>query len=204
MIYTPTDTLVCDSAKVALFQSSPEYAYSNELSAPEINLFEWIIKKVGEFLNSLFNKFSNANDSWLIILIIAVVLLIFIGWIIYIKRPKIFIHSRKTPLSYDMSEDTIYGIDFSRRISDALQQNNYKEAMRLLYLQTLKQLSDNKRIDWQLYKTPTQYINEVRMPAFQRLTSNFLRVRYGNFDATLNLFHEMQLLQKEVEKGGTI
>ena len=70
------------------------------------------------------------------------------------------------------------------------------------YLQTLKQLSDGKRIDWQLYKTPTQYIYEVRLPAFRQMTSHFLRVRYGNFEATETLFHAMRDLQKEVEKGG--
>ena len=76
------------------------------------------------------------------------------------------------------------------------------EAVRLLYLQTLKQLSDGKRIDWQLYKTPTQYIYEVRLPAFRQMTNHFLRVRYGNFEATETLFHAMRDLQKEVEKGG--
>ena len=48
-----------------------------------------------------------------------------------------------------------------KRIADALCPTDYREAVRLLYLQTLKQLSDGKRIDWQLYKTPTQYIYEV-------------------------------------------
>lgn len=78
------------------------------------------------------------------------------------------------------------------------------EAVRLLYLQTLKQLSDEKRIDWQLYKTPTQYVYEVRMPAFRQLTNHFLRVRYGNFEATEALFHVMQSLQEEVKKGGAV
>ena len=70
--------------------------------------------------------------------------------------------------------------------------------------QTLKQLSDEKRIDWQLYKTPTQYVYEVRMPAFRQLTNHFLRVRYGNFEATEALFHVMQSLQEEVKKGGAV
>ena len=82
--------------------------------------------------------------------------------------------------------------------------SDYREAVRLLYLQTLKQLSDEKRIDWQLYKTPTQYVYEVRMPAFRQLTNHFLRVRYGNFEATEALFHVMRSLQEEVKKGGAV
>ena len=33
---------------------------------------------------------------------------------------------------------------------------------------------DAERIDWQLYKTPTQYIYEVRLPAFRQMTNHFL------------------------------
>lgn len=80
--------------------------------------------------------------------------------------------------------------------------SDYREAVRLLYLQTLKRLSDEKRIDWQPYKTPTQYINEVRIPVFRQLTNHFLRVRYGNFEATEELFNSMKSLQEEIGKGG--
>jgi hypothetical protein len=103
-----------------------------------------------------------------------------------------------------VGEDTIYGVDFALKIASSLSRHDYREAIRLLYLQTLKQLSDEKRIDWQLYKTPTQYIYEVRMPAFQRLTHHFLRVRYGNFEATEELFQTMLSLQGEVKKGGIV
>ena len=96
----------------------------------------------------------------------------------------------------------ISGVDFPGGIAEALSRQNYREAVRLLYLQTLKQLSDAERIDWQLYKTPTQYINEVRLPAFRQLTNHFLRVRYGNFEATEELFRVMQALQEEIGKGG--
>ena len=66
----------------------------------------------------------------------------------------------------------------------------------------MKRLSDEKRIDWQPYKTPTQYINEVRIPVFRQLTNHFLRVRYGNFEGTEELFNSMKSLQEEIGKGG--
>ena len=37
----PADTLVCDTAQVAVWQSDPAFAYSRELIAPEINVLEW-------------------------------------------------------------------------------------------------------------------------------------------------------------------
>ena len=54
--------------------------------------------------------------------------------------------SSKNKLPYEVEEDTIYGVDFSGGIADALSRSDYREAVRLLYLQTLKQLSDAARI----------------------------------------------------------
>ena len=110
--------------------------------------------------------------------------------------------SHKNSLPYTVEEDTIYGVDFPKGIDEALSRRDYREAIRLLYLQTLKLLADRKRIDWQLYKTPTQYLHEVRLPAFRQLTDHFMRVRYGNFEATEALFHSMLALQEEIRKGG--
>ena len=59
---SPTDTLVCDTAQLARWQSDPVYNYNRELIAPEINLFEWINKQFGEFLREIFG--SRFADEW--------------------------------------------------------------------------------------------------------------------------------------------
>lgn len=199
---SPADTLVCDTAQIALWQSDPAYNYNRELITPEMNVFEWISRQFGELLRKIFGSHFAEEYSGLILVCIAILLLLLIVWFVYRKRPELFMVSHKNVLPYTVEEDTIYGVDFPGGIAEALSRQNYREAVRLLYLQTLKQLSDAERIDWQLYKTPTQYINEVRLPAFRQLTNHFLRVRYGNFEATEELFRVMQTLQEEIEKGG--
>ncbi|WP_333698418.1 DUF4129 domain-containing protein [Bacteroides congonensis] len=201
-ITSPTDTLVCDTAQIALWQSDPAYNYNRELITPELNLFEWISKQFGEFMRKIFGSRFAEEYSGLILICIAIIILLLIIWFVYRKRPELFMRSRKNALPYTVGEDTIYGVDFSGGITDALSRQDYREAVRLLYLQTLKQLSDAERIDWQPYKTPTQYLTEVRLPAFRQLTNHFLRVRYGNFEATEELFRTMQTLQEEIRKGG--
>ena len=199
---SPTDTLVCDTTQLARWQSDPAYNYNRELIAPEINLFEWINKQYGEFLREIFGSRFADEYSELILVCIAVVILLLVSWFVYKKRPELFMRSGKRTLPYAVEEDTIYGVDFPEGINEALSQRNYREAVRLLYLQTLKQLSDADRIEWQPYKTPTQYLCEVRLPAFRQLTNHFLQVRYGNFEATEELFRTMRALQEEIEKGG--
>ena len=201
-ITSPTDTLVCDTAQIALWQSDPAYNYNRELITPELNLFEWISKQFGEFMRKIFGSRFAEEYSGLILICIAIIILLLIIWFVYRKRPELFMRSRKNALPYTVGEDTIYDVDFSGGITDALSRQDYREAVRLLYLQTLKQLSDAERIDWQPYKTPTQYLTEVRLPAFRQLTNHFLRVRYGNFEATEELFRTMQTLQEEIRKGG--
>lgn len=204
MITSPADTLVCDTAQVAVWQSDAAYDYNRELMAPEVNLFEWLNRWFGELLQSIFGSQFAEDYSRIILISIAALLLLLIGWFIYKNNPAVFVRSRKNALPYTVGEDTIYGVDFAKEIASVLSRNDYREAARLLYLQTLKQLSDEKRIDWQLYKTPTQYIYEVRLPAFQKLTHHFLRVRYGNFEATEELFRTMTSLQEEIKKGGDV
>lgn len=202
IITSPNDTLVCDTAKIALLQSDPAYDYNRELITPELNLFEWLSRQFGELLRKIFGSRFAEEYSTLILVCIAIILLLLIIWFVYKKRPELFMMSKKTSLPYAVEEDTIYGVDFPGGIADALSRQDYREAVRLLYLQTLKHLSDAERIDWQPYKTPTQYIYEVRFPAFRLLTNQFLRVRYGNFEATEELYLSMLTLQKEIEKGG--
>ncbi|WP_288838393.1 DUF4129 domain-containing protein [uncultured Bacteroides sp.] len=203
MNMAPADTLVYDTAQIAVWQSDPAFAYSRELMAPEINVLEWIGKWFGRLLDKIFGNTFVEEYSEVVLICIAVLILMLVIWFVYKKRPELFMRSRKNALPYTVGEDTIYGVDFAKEITGVLARKDYREAVRLLYLQTLKRLSDGKRIDWQLYKTPTQYIYEVRLPAFRQMTHHFLQVRYGNFEATEALFRIMQNLQKEVEKGET-
>lgn len=202
MIHSPADTLICDTAQVAAWQSDSAYAYNRELIAPDINLLRWLSEQFGEVLGKIFGNSLVSEYSDLILIGTAILILVLLLWFVYKKRPELFMRSGKDALPYAVAEDTIYGIDFEDGMAKALSGGDYREAVRLLYLQTLKLLADRKRIDWQLYKTPTQYINEVRLPAFRQLTNHFLRVRYGNFEATEELFRVMQTLQGEIGKGG--
>lgn len=204
MITSPADTLVCDTAQIAVWQSDPQYDYNRELVTPEINVFEWLSKQLGHLMQKIFGNRFAEEYAGLILICIAIAILMLLVWVVYKKRPELFMRSRKNNLPYTVEEDTIYGVDFPEGIAQALSRSDYREAVRLLYLQTLKQLSDDGCIDWQLYKTPTQYIYEVRLPAFRQLTNHFLRVRYGNFEATEALFHAMQALQVEIKKGGAL
>lgn len=201
-----SDTLSCDTARLAYWQNNPAYDYNRELQTPELDLYRWLTMQLGELLSKIFGSRFAENYTEPILITIFIVIVLLLVWFVYKKRPELFMRSRKKTIAYTVHEDTIYGVDFDAEIKDALARKDYKEAIRLLYLQTLKMLSDRELIDWQLYKTPTQYIYEVKSEAqrnvFRALTNSFLRVRYGNFEATEQLFSEMLALQREIGKEG--
>ena len=97
---------------------------------------------------------------------------------------------------------SIYGVNFEADIKQALKAADYRQAVRLSYLQTLKYLEDTGKIEWQPSKTPSQYVRQVNMPAFSSLSRHFINVRYGNYEATAELYEQVKALQAEVMKGG--
>lgn len=89
------------------------------------------------------------------------------------------------PIPYSEFFEDINAISFDREIENAVSSANYRLAVRLLYLKCLKQLSDAGLINWEINKTNTAYIHELkdenRRSAFSRLTRQFEYVWYGEF-----------------------
>ena len=202
MLRSPSDTLVIDAERIAEFAAKRDYDYGRDIVSVDVeNDIDWI----DYLLDRLFDSSDTGGGPGLAFwIVIAIMFIVTIGFYMYLKRPTLFETSGRKALAYTVEEDTIHGIDFASAISKAMQSGLYSEAVRLIYLQTLKYLSEAGRIDWQIYKTPHEYTKEVRTNEFADFTRHFLRVRYGGFAADAALCHDMQRLQGAVrEKGGT-
>lgn len=144
--------------------------------------------------------FDWESQWWIAILL----LLVFIAVIVYFGNKGWFKRSKKEEEDVvedvPVVEDDINVIDFVTDIDQAVNAGNYREACRLYYLKTLKELSDNAVIDWALYKTPNEYVREVRDNEFTELTNHFLRVRYGDFEATPALYELMKKISASVRE----
>jgi hypothetical protein len=110
----------------------------------------------------------------------------------------------KADLPYSESLENIHEINFDADIERAIAQNNYRLAVRLLYLKCLKQLSDKNLIQWQIDKTNTAYIYELTDPqqkqVFSLLTRQFEYVWYGNFAINKQAFANIDLLFQNFKK----
>ena len=177
------DTLQIDSVQLVAFQQDPHYDYDRELMGGSQNLLEWLSEVISEWIKDTFDVVLDNDFTYYLLIFIGVLVLAFLAWLWWYKRPKLFMKGDK--------ED-----------KQALKAADYRQAVRLSYLQTLKYLEDTGKIEWQPSKTPSQYVRQVNMPAFSSLSRHFINVRYGNYEATAELYEQVKALQAEVMKGG--
>ena len=99
-------------------------------------------------------------------------------------------------------EEYIHETELERFIREAIESGNYPLAIRLYYLEVIKQLSLNKLIKWKKDKTNGEYLRELRgsdfHPSFRELTLIFERIWYGKTDFVKEDFVKVEPKFKEL------
>lgn len=197
------DTLKTDSAMLNALRNNPDFGYSRELVQVKSSLTRhWITDRLSEWYRSLLNSVFPNENNWYLWLLAAVVTIGIIIAIVVLRNRYLLRRKENNDSGYVVTDDTIYGIDFEQQIKAALGRDDYRTALRMIYLQTLKWLDDNHHIHWQPQKTPSQYVREYRCAPFNTLTTLFIRIRYGGFEADRALVDEALHLQATVCEGG--
>lgn len=184
-----TDTLSVDTLRIAEWRTKPEFDYTVEFKGSSFSLWDWFTDRLNQIMQNLFGDISlgyTGEIIWYVLGFGAIVAIIV--YTLYRHPELLRWRSKKNAENdgYIVEEDNIYGIDFPSTIDQALKVGNYREAVRLVYLQTLRHLSDAGKIDWQPAKTPSQYLNEYTGRPFHHLTTTFVRIRYGGYDADVS------------------
>lgn len=184
-----TDTLSVDTLRIAEWRTKPEFDYTVEFKGSSFSLWDWFTDRFNQIMQNMFGDISlgyTGEIIWYVLGFGAIVAIIV--YTLYRHPELLRWRSKKNAENdgYIVEEDNIYGIDFPSTIDQALKVGNYREAVRLVYLQTLRHLSDAGKIDWQPAKTPSQYLNEYIGRPFHHLTTTFVRIRYGGYDADVS------------------
>jgi hypothetical protein len=137
--------------------------------------------------NPTFSSGFWAGLGQLMQVLIIILVLIGIGYTIHrmLQQPQ------NKRIAYDGTEITsdnvdqyLHETDLDRFLKDALNQQNYALAIRLYYLQIIKDLSNKNAIKWSKEKTNRDYQREMRShhlaDPFRRATRSFEQVWYGS------------------------
>ena len=162
------------------------------------------------FLSNIFGSkpayfiFSNFNYF----LIAIVVLILFFNRKKFIIRRMAGRNRNATGPSIVIEENNIIEIDFSKHISQALNNNNYKLAIRFQYLELLKKLSMAGIIRWEPYKTNYEYFLEIKDSKirnhYKSVALVFDNIWYGNFEINEADYHknnhEFEILKEQLDR----
>lgn len=157
-------------------------------------------ERVGSAILSFFFDDAVGSLSWgeVMLYVFAVLGSLFFV-LIYFKvdvRSAFRREGKRTPVTLEDMPRDIQQLDFEQLIARATQSGNYREAVRLLYLETLKVLSKTNRIQWKINKTNQDYLYELRTSPLRRefsdLTLRYEYVWYGDFEVGKRGFEAMQ------------
>ena len=208
VIITDTTTIAhrsLDTAALNKYKKLPEFKYEEKYGGPSwwTRFWRWFWNWLGNLLGRA-TKHESAMSSFFLFLkylFIAAGLAALVFLILKLSGINMLHLFRKKPystLAYSESVENIHEIDFEGEIEKAIAVHNYRYAVRLLYLRSLKQLSDNGLINWQINKTNTNYVYELtnteQREAFKRLTLQFEYVWYGDFLINGEIFKRINAL----------
>lgn len=196
------DTLKTDTAMLNALRNNPDFGYSRELVQVKSSTWQWMSDRLADWYQSLFNSVFPNENNWYLWFIAAVMVIGIIIAIVMVRNRNLLRQKENNDSGYVVTDDTIYGIDFEQQIEAALGRDDYRTALRMIYLQTLKWLDDNHHIHWQPQKTPSQYVREYRCAPFNTLTTLFIRIRYGGFEADQALVDEALRMRAAVCQEG--
>jgi hypothetical protein len=177
--------------KVKTLQNEDAYWYANK--EPE--------KKKEE--NKPESRGSGLLDlGWFQNLLWIIILCSFIGvviWYLASSNIQLFRRDAKKIIEEESEEeitDDIFSIPYEREIQRATEAQNYRLAIRLWYLKTLKELSERNIIDYRFGKTNNDYVNSLfgnrSYKDFFRLTRNFEYTWYGQFNLSAQAYEMMR------------
>ena len=156
--------------------------------------WDWVWYKITQIMSTRSGRYT--VYTFLIILAVAV-LTFFIFKMVGMDGGKLFGRKGEATLDYNVTSDNIHEISFDNAIENAIASGNFRLAVRLLYLQSLKRLSDKGLIEWKIDKTNSDYIHEVVNTSlhslFRQLTNVFEYIWYGEMNITKEDFERLQV-----------
>ena len=127
---------------------------------------------------------------------IAALILIVRGLIKADRRGLLFGKINSNEIKIIESEEDISQINFDELISIAIESKQYKLAVRYLFLNSLKLLSEKGLIELKNNKTNYQYLSEIKnnqiADVFRNTTSSFEWIWYGDFPVDENIMKSSQ------------
>lgn len=171
-------------AKLKQLRESSDFEYFEEVR-PDESFLEKLWRRIKKWLSGMVRT-GQSTGLWEVLIYVAIAgaIVLFILKIQGIGFGSLFgKKSLAVDVPYEVYEENIHEMDLKNMIAQAVEQRDFRKAIRLHYLQSLKNLANLEFIRWKPGKTNRSYIAEIKDPTlrheFEQLTSMFEYVWYG-------------------------
>ncbi|WKN33148.1 DUF4129 domain-containing protein [Porifericola rhodea] len=191
---------------ISSFQQDSDFNYSYGFQSSS-SLWDQILVWVLQKLKFLFGEVNiNFPIDWLLYIFCAFMIIFAVLKLSGVSISGLF--QRKTKAAQieidNLSEQNIHDINFEAEISEATQKQDFRLAIRLLYIYTLKKLSDQDVINWHPGKTNADYQSEINADSlsseFRSLSIYYEYAWYGEFPVDATLYQKVQQLHQQIEQ----
>lgn len=186
-----------DNKELQNLKKDKDFRYS-DLNEPSKGLWERFWDWFWWRLEEIMRTKNGRATVWTILIGLGIAAIVFfVVKVMEMSRGGLFARNDERNLSYTTATEDINRIAFDEAIAEAIQNANFRLAIRLLYLQSLKRLSDKGYIQWEFNKTNSDYIREVTgkpwQPLFKKLTYSFEYTWYGEMNPRNDEFQNLQV-----------
>lgn len=186
-----------DSAKILIHLKDKDFKYFEDLEYSRTlweRLMDWLSRQFAKLTQ--FDAYGTVWDILIYILIAFAVLAIIFGFYKSEIKGLFFSNKNKNMLNVSESLEDIHSLDYDTLIENAIVNKNFRYAIRLNYLRTLKILSDKQLIDWKIDKTNSEFIKEIKPSSikekFKSITWSFEYIWYGEFEIDSEAYKRLQ------------
>ena len=201
---TNLNPLDFNADKIANLKKDPSFDYLKTVKNDSwwTRVKRWINTRYQQFTNWLFGDYE-AYEFVAVLLKILPYLILggFIGLMIWLFIRLIPVRSlfeeQETPQVFLNDEENIVRSEnIGELIEKAINDGDYRQAVRYYYLQLLRQLNQKKLINYEFQKTNSEYLNEIKAYRLRGQLKKVMRIYdfiwYGSFSLTEPDFHLAQ------------
>ncbi len=188
-----------DENTVQELKDSKDFKYKQPPSVAE-SIWDRLMLWLDQLFGWIFRSAVETNWGQVLLYTLGlVILIVLVMMLLKVDALRVFYAGADQGMSkYQTLEEDIHEMDFEGLLREALEKSEYRLAVRLTFLRSLKLLSDKQHVTWRPGKTNHDYVEELKegdlKTGFNELSFYFDYAWYGDFTVNEILYHRVQTI----------
>ncbi|MCC9043226.1 DUF4129 domain-containing protein [Myroides sp. M-43] len=186
------------------YKSNDEFDYSEKTKTDSLwkRFKTWLKKKLDELFKPVHiesDTSRNINNIYRIASILVIALLVYYIIRALIQKDMYWLFKKKArtiDIPVDDIELNLETVNFPILLNKTIDEKQYRLSIRYYYLWLLQRLQEQQQIVWNIEKTNSDYLNEIKdeklKEEFQYLSYIYNNIWYGEFEITETEFKKAQ------------